>query len=214
MLYTSGFESDCGAKADRAGAEDHHLVRWFRRNLVHPMSRNSHRLVQCGHFERDVIGHDLEACAAHRLLDYMSYGGDFHLANFNNMCNTWGQNVIEASKDTCFLSCAGQVFSFFRRNFSPCVACETETGDERVYAQQVRCEDGKTRLYLINHASAEQQVKLPQGEWRCAEGITAPNRMSRAKELENPVIACTARISDGTVALPGLSLVCLECLEH
>lgn len=27
---------------------------------------------------------------AHRLLDYISYGGEFALANFNNMCNTWG----------------------------------------------------------------------------------------------------------------------------
>ena len=148
--------------------------------------------------------------AAHRLLDYMGYGGDFHLANFNNMCNTWGQNVIEASKDMCFLSCAGQVFSFFRRNFAPCVACETETGDERVCARMVKDGGGITRLYLINHATAEQRVKLPRGEWRFAEGIAAPNRMSRAKENDNPVIGFAAQISGGTIALPGLSLSCLE----
>lgn len=45
---------------------------------------------------------------AHRLLDYISYGGDFALANFNNFCNTWGQNVMEATKDGAYLSCMGK----------------------------------------------------------------------------------------------------------
>ena len=33
------------------------------------MSRDSHRLVQRRHFERDVVGHDLKAFATHGLLD-------------------------------------------------------------------------------------------------------------------------------------------------
>ena len=147
--------------------------------------------------------------AAHRLMDYISYGGEFHLANFNNLCNTWGQNVIEASKDRCFLSCAGQVFAFFRRNFAPSVACETATGDERVRAQLARDACGKTRLYLVNHSSSAVKVLLPEGSWNCVEGLTAPNRMSRATEDINPVVACAARIDGNMAILPPLSLVCL-----
>lgn len=50
---------------------------------------------------------------ASRLLDYLSYGGDFFLANFNNCVNTWGQNVIESSKEGAWLSPMGEVFHFF-----------------------------------------------------------------------------------------------------
>ena len=50
---------------------------------------------------------------ASRLLDYLSYGGDFFLANFNNCVNTWGQNVIESSKEGAWLSPVGEIFRFF-----------------------------------------------------------------------------------------------------
>lgn len=50
---------------------------------------------------------------AAQLLDFLSYGGDYYLANFNNCVNTWGQNVIEASKEGSWLSPMGEVFRFF-----------------------------------------------------------------------------------------------------
>jgi alpha-L-arabinofuranosidase len=50
---------------------------------------------------------------AGRLLDYLSYGGEYYLANFNNCVNTWGQNVIESSKEGAWLSPMGEVFRFF-----------------------------------------------------------------------------------------------------
>jgi alpha-L-arabinofuranosidase len=50
---------------------------------------------------------------AAKLLDYLSYGGDYYLANFNNCVNTWGQNVIEASGEGAWLSPMGEVFYFF-----------------------------------------------------------------------------------------------------
>lgn len=52
---------------------------------------------------------------AAQLLDFLSYGGDYYLANFNNCVNTWGQNVIEASKEGAWLSPMGEVFKFFAR---------------------------------------------------------------------------------------------------
>jgi alpha-L-arabinofuranosidase len=51
---------------------------------------------------------------ASRLLDFLSYGGEYYLANFNNCVNTWGQNVIESSKEGAWLSPMGEVFRFFR----------------------------------------------------------------------------------------------------
>lgn len=56
---------------------------------------------------------------AHRLLDYISYGGEFALANFNNMCNTWGQNIIEATKETCYLSCMAKFLPCLPVSLSP-----------------------------------------------------------------------------------------------
>lgn len=53
--------------------------------------------------------------AAVTLLDFISIGGRFHLANFNNCVNTWGQNIIESSKEGAWLSPVGQVMHFFRR---------------------------------------------------------------------------------------------------
>ncbi|MDR3184817.1 MAG: hypothetical protein LBT49_05375 [Prevotellaceae bacterium] len=52
---------------------------------------------------------------AANLLDYLSYGGEFFLANFNNCVNTWGQNIIEASKEVAWLSPMGEVFRFFAK---------------------------------------------------------------------------------------------------
>ena len=147
---------------------------------------------------------------AHRLLDYISYGGEFALANFNNMCNTWGQNVIEATKDTCYLSNAGKVFSFFRKNFQPCTACDTETGDERVRAQLTKSVEGKKRLYLINHSSSIIPVKLPEGEWSFTDGIAAKDRLSYANEHTETVYSCSAEIKNQKIDLPPLSILCLN----
>src|SRR5665647_159433 len=40
-------------------------------------------------------------------------GGDFAWMNFNNLGNCWGQNVIECSKETVWLSAAGLVMELF-----------------------------------------------------------------------------------------------------
>ncbi len=153
------------------------------------------------------VGWNYALNAAHRLMDYMSYGGEFYLANFNNMCNTWGQNVIEASKDGCFLSCAGQVFAFFRRHFVPCFARATETGDVRIRAQLTRGEDGRERLYIVNHGGEACTVRLPEGNWTFVEGLCAPQRISQATETQNPVQPCYVEARNGEVVLPPLCLV-------
>lgn len=147
---------------------------------------------------------------AHRLLDYISYGGEFALANFNNMCNTWGQNVIEATKDTCYLSCMGSVFSFFRRNFEHCFACVTGTSDEGVRAQLTKGLDGRKKLYLVNHSGANADIILPEGNWSCLEAIAADNRLAHATESSSCIFSAVADIHDGKAVLLPLSITCLE----
>lgn len=140
---------------------------------------------------------------AQRIAEYISYGGEFALANFNNMCNTWGQNIIDASKDDCVLSNMGQVFSFFRRNFKPCMAAGTETDDARIFAQRIRCEDGDG-LYVINHAGVPVEAELPAGEWRCVDGLSAETRIS-----PHGAKPCKAEIKNGSAILPALSVTFL-----
>jgi alpha-L-arabinofuranosidase len=48
--------------------------------------------------------------AARQLLVFQRLGGEFAFANFNNLANTWGQNVIECPKEGAYLSATGRVF--------------------------------------------------------------------------------------------------------
>jgi alpha-L-arabinofuranosidase len=54
--------------------------------------------------------------AARQLLLFQRLGGDFEFASFNNLANTWGQNIIECTKDTVFISPAGKVFELMSRS--------------------------------------------------------------------------------------------------
>lgn len=141
---------------------------------------------------------------AHRLLDYISYGGDFALANFNNMCNTWGQNVIEASKDGCALSCMGQVFALFGRTFQPCVAAKVDTGDSRLFALLTKSADGCEQLYVVNHSGSAITARLPQGEWQVQDGLRGERRL-----VCQPQPYCP-QIQNGAVDFAPLSLLALK----
>jgi alpha-N-arabinofuranosidase len=47
---------------------------------------------------------------------FQRLGGDFEFANFNNMANSWGQNVIECAKEGVYLSAPGRVFELLSRS--------------------------------------------------------------------------------------------------
>ena len=53
---------------------------------------------------------------ARQLLLFQRLGGDFEFASFNNLANTWGQNIIECAKDTVFISAVGKVFELMSRS--------------------------------------------------------------------------------------------------
>ena len=50
------------------------LVGGLRSALVDAVAGHGHRFVERGHLERDVVGHDLEALAANRVLDEQVFG--------------------------------------------------------------------------------------------------------------------------------------------
>lgn len=53
---------------------------------------------------------------ARQLLLFQRLGGDFVFSNFNNLANTWGQNVIECAKEGVYLSAAGRVLELMTRS--------------------------------------------------------------------------------------------------
>ena len=119
---------------------------------------------------------------ARRLLDYISYGGEFTLANFNNTCNTWGQNVIEATKDTSYLSCMGKVFAWFATWYQPSYANVYETGNNSLYAIAISSCSEVEHIVIVNHLSSIQQVQLPDGEWICSGGLIGDSRLAHITE--------------------------------
>lgn len=148
---------------------------------------------------------------AHRLLDFISYGGDFVLANFNNLCNTWGQNVIEATKVTSYLSCMGKVFEWFSSWYQPCYAMCYETGDNALYALAVRFLNGEERIIVINHSSSPRKLVLPDGEWECEGGLVGESRLAHMAENEDCTKNCMVNIDDSNLTvLNPLSIFCFE----
>jgi len=122
---------------------------------------------------------------AERILNYMSCGGEFTLANFNNCCNTWGQNIINASKDSAWLSCAGMMFAFFGRHFiDGATSTAYETGVDGLLVQSLEKDDLK-RIFLVNNTSEEFEVAV-EGTYS-GEALRAPDQLSTVTENDNPV---------------------------
>ena len=149
---------------------------------------------------------------ARRLLDYISYGGEhFAMANFNNMCNPLGQNVIEVTKDTCYLSCMGRVYAFFHRVFEPCTAAIVDSAAEGVFAQAAKpVGRDVTQLYIVNHTGKEQTLTLPEGQWRCVDGLKASTRLAKETEEEKCVSTYTQEPQGRRLVMQPFSLLCLE----
>ena len=119
---------------------------------------------------------------ATRLMDYLSYGGDFYLANFNNCVNTWGQNVIEASKEGAWLSPMGEVFRFFSPQEEK-YPLQSRLSDETEFFKVVACETDKgMNIYFVNKSTKPIRLQqlLPKGYYaESIEDLYAPDRLSR-----------------------------------
>jgi alpha-L-arabinofuranosidase len=130
--------------------------------------------------------------AACHLLDYMSLGGEFYLANFNNCVNTWGQNVIESAKEGAWISPAGHVFKFFS-NFKGEYPLKTELAEGRsafIKAQACETGDGRIHVYLVNVGRNALPVSLDLPANYTVESVEtlfAPDRLSRCHLRTNEI---------------------------
>lgn len=102
---------------------------------------------------------------AARLMDYLSYGGEYYLANFNNCVNTWGQNVIEAAKEGAWLSPMGEVFKFFapREDLYPLATNMTDDMNVRATQQRTVYNAAATEMdfpLIVNQRSENEFVKI------------------------------------------------------
>jgi len=99
---------------------------------------------------------------ASTLLLFQRLGGDFEFANFNNLCNTWGQNIIESPKDTVIISAAGKIFEFMSRSEAAWVLKTDTLNSTKGVIVQATTTSGKDRLilYLMNFNNKLSAIKL------------------------------------------------------
>ncbi|MCY2928764.1 MAG: hypothetical protein NTV86_04580, partial [Planctomycetota bacterium] len=142
---------------------------------------------------------------AWRIVDYLSYGGEFFSANFNNCVNTWGQNIIESAKEGAWLSPPGRVFRFFRGIEDNTYPLRTDLEDKKgVFATAQACEtaDGKgVTVYVVNGGRMELKLSLDVYKKYTVESIEslwAPDRLSRCR-LHGDDVQFEKRVVNGPV---------------
>jgi hypothetical protein len=124
--------------------------------------------------------------AARILLDFLAQGGELCSTNFNNCVNTWGQNIIEASKEGCWLSPVGHVYKFFAPLDAryPLETAVTQPAGVFVDAQACDTKDGLgVNLLVVNRGTkpVPAGLVLPPGyRTESVECLYAPDRLSRA----------------------------------
>ena len=100
--------------------------------------------------------------AGRQLLTFQRLGGDFAFANFNNMANTWGQNVIECAKEQVWLSATGRVFELLSR--SPAarpLKIECQTAHPGIDVQvSWDAERASLVLVILNYRKRETEVSF------------------------------------------------------
>jgi alpha-L-arabinofuranosidase len=134
--------------------------------------------------------------AARQLLVFQRLGGDLEFANFNNLANSWGQNVVECPKEKVFLSAAGLVFEMFSR--SPAawpLKLRLGNGEHGLEAQAAWSLDRQSLvLVVLNYAASEKQVVFDLSalgrKMATAEEtvLTAPSPMSFHSAANSDVV--------------------------
>ena len=98
--------------------------------------------------------------AARQLLVFQRLGGRFVFANFNNLANTWGQNVIECPKEGCYVSAAGRMFELMSRCPAAWVLALEEQTPNAGMTLQAAWDEAREALVLmaLNNRNAPSQV--------------------------------------------------------
>jgi alpha-L-arabinofuranosidase len=132
---------------------------------------------------------------AHILLDYQLLGGEFEFACFNNLANTWGQNVIECPMETVFISAAGRVLEHFSHSPAawPVARDMTPVKGVRVQAALIHSKHGLV-VDAINETGASVTMHLDLGELAFQPTratsivLSAPDPASRNTQADPNVI--------------------------
>ncbi len=98
--------------------------------------------------------------AAGIISDFVNFKDDIYLANFNNCVNTWGQNIIEASKEDAWLSLCGEVFKLFADVKGKEVLEITLPKDVNIKACACKDEDGRKILFFINYSAESYTLEI------------------------------------------------------
>lgn len=128
---------------------------------------------------------------ASRLMDYLSYGGEYYLANFNNCVNTWGQNVIESAKEGAWLSPMGDVFKFFasRDDKYPLATTLIDSMNSTVKQEENVYNASATEMdfpLIVNYRSQNEFLKLTACETETGINVYFSN-----KSMENIDLSLT-----------------------
>lgn len=125
-------------------------------------------------FQENQITWNYAMNAIRVLFMFQRLGGDFLFSNFNNMANTWGQNIVECPKDTVFISAAGRAFELMSRsNVSWVLKSEPDKEMKGLHFQTGISSDGKQLIvYVLNFNLEGKQIQINTGSY-VSNGSTA-----------------------------------------
>jgi alpha-N-arabinofuranosidase len=99
---------------------------------------------------------------AFQLLTFQRIGGEFEFSNFNNLANTWGQNIIECPKEKVFISAVGRVFEMMSKSQAAWILkTDTLTNLKGIYTQSAISGDKKNLIiYLLNYLPSQPEISF------------------------------------------------------
>jgi alpha-L-arabinofuranosidase len=129
--------------------------------------------------------------AATILHSFWQYAERFEFANFNNLVNTWGQNVVEAGKSSAWLSCSGRIFEFFANSAAAWpVEVEPMREGKELYVAAAWSGDRRALVIslvnLLEDTSVELGLQTTRNAWEVSftRGIAAKSLLTRNSEAE------------------------------
>ena len=153
------------------------------------------------------------------LLDFLAQGGELRSTNFNNCVNTWGQNILEASKEGAWLSPVGHVYRFLS-TLNARYPLQSEVAKPPgvfVDAQACETKDGGMEIVVVNRGikPVSTQLSIPQGyRVDSMECLYAPDRLSRTYPDKSDIqLEARHAVTSGSVTLRPLSITRIGALK-
>ncbi len=154
--------------------------------------------------------------AAAQLLTFQRLGDRFLFATFNNLVNTWGQNVIESAKEGIWLSASGRVFEAMTASPATWPLRQSVRHPLPTVLCQPAWDRDKTRLVLqvINYGSESidavfdlgavgfrpteaRRIELSADSLQARNTFADPDavrRVERSERLDHPAVYETALV--------------------